>query len=184
MPRGPAPDPTARRRNPPTIATTHLPAEGRPGRAPSLPKGYNDLDKIGRAWWNAAWKLPQATRWDEGSVYFVARRARLEDRLAALNVEMPTDQLEEVLLDAVGADGDEKRVRQAVDDLAAVICKLKALAGGEVSVMKEMRELDNRLGLNPKAMVDLRWTIADAPDEAEAVPDEVAQIADYRDRLG
>lgn len=184
MSRGPAPDPNARRRNAPTIPTTELPAAGREGRAPTLPKGYNNLGKIGRAWWRAAWKLPQATKWDEGSVYAVARRARLEDRLAALDVEMPTDQLEDVMLHAAGADGDEDRIRTAIRDMAAVVYQLKALAGGEVAVMKAILELDGRLGLNPKAMNDLRWTIAEAVDDQADVPDDVAHLADYRDRLG
>jgi hypothetical protein len=49
---------------------------------------------------------------------------------------------------------------------------LKRSATGEVALMKEMRELDNRLGLNPKAMADLRWSIA-----ADAKPEPVTLAA-------
>src|SRR5689334_856280 len=116
---GPLPNPQARRRNAPTISSTDLPREGRRGAAPKCPYPLGDA---GRAWWAWAWALPQATRWDVGSLYFVARRASLED----LNAE-----------------------------------EFKA------PVQKEMRELDNRLGLNPKAMADLRWRVADGAEEGK-----------------
>jgi hypothetical protein len=119
MSRGPLPDPNSRRRNKPTIPTTSLPAGGRKGRIPKVPASYALLT-AGTAWWRWAWTLPQAAAWDDGSHYALARRAQLEDTMAAL----------------------------AVDD-----------ARGRLSVLKEMRELDRRFGLDPKAMAELRWTI-------------------------
>lgn len=173
MPRGPLPNANARRTNKPTVAPTVLPAEGRGGRAPAVPKAYK-LGKHGAAWWRWAWKLPQATQWDAGTVYFAARRAQLEDDLAAIKRDDQVD-LEDLL---AGADPEAiKRVEFALGALVRV-------ASGTKSLMSEMRELDNRLGLNPKALLDLRWTIAEPQPAAAPAGGDVAQIADYRDRLG
>jgi hypothetical protein len=132
MSRGPLPNPNARRRNAPTIPTTNLPAGGRKGRIPKVPESYKLLT-AGESWWRWAWHLPQAVAWDDGSHYALARRAQLEDTMAAL----------------------------AVDD-----------ARGRLSVLKEMRELDRRFGLDPKAMAELRWTIVaeEAPEKKPAAP--------------
>jgi hypothetical protein len=146
---GPAPNPSRRRRNAPTVQTTNLPAGGRRGPAPDLPTTY-ELGDAGLEWWEFAWRLPQATRWDDGTVYAVARRAQLEDLLAALDF---TDELD--LADLLANDPEAtRRVEWA-------IATLKRAASGALGLMKEMRELDKRLGLDPKALVELRWTIVD-----------------------
>lgn len=170
---GPLPNAQKRRRNAPTIASTMLPAEGRKGRAPTVPKAYK-LRAAGTAWWRWAWRLPQATKWDSGALYVVARRAQLEDELAALDFHDGVD-LEDLL---AGADQDAiKRVEWALSTL-------KRTASGSTALMKEMREIDNRLGLNPKAMADLRWSIEDrAEDEPESTAG-VANMAAYRERTG
>lgn len=161
MPRGPAPSPNARRRNAPTIPTTLLPKAGRKGRAPALPATYT-LNAAGRAWWNWAWKLPQAEQWDRGALYAIARRAQLEDDLVALD-EADSFSLEDHLGALADKLTDAKAVRDTGKAIDFLIGRLKGLAGSRVSVLKEMRELDNRLGLNPKAMIDLRWSV----DETE-----------------
>ena len=156
MPRGPLPDPQKRRRNAPTIASTALPAAGRKGKAPAVPKAYK-LGPAGKAWWAWAWKLPQATAWNDGDLYALARRAQLEDMRVALGEGESID-----LAELLGM-GD---AAEAAKTLQWLIRTLKQAAGGVVGVMKEMRELDNRFGLNPKGLADLRWTIAhdeDAP---------------------
>lgn len=146
MARGPLPNPNARRRNAPTIPTTQLPAGGRKGAAPKCPY---QLAVRGREWWKWAWATPQACAWDGGVLYVVARRAQLEDELAALGaVEMPD------LADAIGVDEEE-----IPDQVGWVISALKSHASGSNSVMREMREIDGKLGLTPKALADLRWTI-------------------------
>lgn len=146
---GPLPQPTRRRRNAPTIPTTALPKAGRPGRAPGVPAGYV-LGKQGRAWWAWAWKTPQACAWDAGAIYGVARRAQLEDDVAALADVRGLDAL-----DALGAD--------AAREFKFLIQRLSALATSKVALLKEMRELDDRLGLSPKSMAALRWSL-DEPD--------------------
>jgi hypothetical protein len=164
---GPLPSPNARRRNAPTISGSELPPEGRDGPIPGVPDAY-ELRSPGLAWWSWAWSLPQAAKWDVGSVYVVARRASLEDDLAAL--------------DEVGEFDFEALLDESIEDGAAsarlrfIIGRLKGLAAGRTSVMKEMRELDNRLGLNPKAMADLRWQIGVAEEATRPKP----KLADVR----
>ena len=145
---GPLPNPQRRRRNAPTVPTTDLPASGRKGRPPNPPAAY-ELRTAGLAWWRWAWGLPQAAAWDRGSLYTIARRAQLEDDLAAmeLNDHLGLDDL------LAGAEPEAiKRVEWALETL-------KRAAAGKLAVEKEMRELDGRLGLNPEALAKLRWTI-------------------------
>lgn len=175
MARGPLPSPNSRRRNAPTIPTTLLPAAGRKGRVPSVPKTYT-LNAAGRAWWNWAWKLPQAEKWDPGALYMIARRAQLEDDLAALD-EAPTFDVEEYLGELASKPDDAKAFRDVGKAIDFLIGRLRGLAGSRVSVMKEMREIDNRLGLNPKAMADLRWSVE---EEAPAKKKKAAARRDSR----
>jgi hypothetical protein len=168
MPRGPLPDPNHRRRNKATIPTTRLPASGRPGTPPRLPS-WVTLGRTGAAWWKWAWKTPQAAGWATGDESVVARRASLEDDLAALG---HVDSLD--ALDVLGAE-NMRQVRE-------VIGRLAALATGRIAVYREMRELDNLLGLTPKGMAALRWTIVDdkAPAKAKAKTAKVTDMEDAR----
>lgn len=150
---GPLPDPNRRRRNAPTISTTHLPAGGRPGPPPRVPAPAR-LGKAGKAWWRWAWATPQAAAWDPGSLQVIARRASLEDDIAAL-------------ADVRGLDFSELLDTDDQGRVTAVVRRLAALATGRIGIAKEMRELDRALGLTPKAMAELRWTIA-ADEVAEA----------------
>lgn len=153
MPRGPLPDENRVRRNAPTIPTTQLPASGRKGPAPTPPVGAG-LGAAGKRWWKWAWSTPQAAAWASGHEGVVARRASLEDDLAAL-ADVQSLDLADVL------DEEAARFRSTVQRLAA-------LATGRLAILREMRELDDRLGLTPKAMAALRWTIAAPAAEGSA----------------
>lgn len=157
---GPLPSPDRRRRNAPTIPTTMLPAGGRTDPAPRVPKWVR-LGKSGRAWWLWAWKTPQAAAWAGGMEALVARRAGLEDDIERLATGGSIDVAE--LLDV---EADER-----VALIEDVLRTLSRLAGGKIQIEREMRELDDRLGLSPKAMAALRWTIA---------PDQVADAREAR----
>lgn len=115
------------------------------------------------AWWAWAWALPQATAWDDGALYVVGRRAALEDDLQVL------EDIGE-LADAIGVEDNE-----LLQQLEWAFGRLKGLVSGRGAVMKEMRELDNRLGLNPKAMVDLRWSIVDGVAEVVQMPESTSR---------
>lgn len=159
---GPLPKPNPARRNQPTIPTTVLVARDAP--APECPYGLGDA---GERWWRWAWGLPQAGAWGEGSLYFVARRAQLEDELALREFGEDRVALEDLLMPA---DEDAVKAVQFALDV------LKKAATGQVSLMKEMRELDNRLGLNPKAMLDLRWSVAEDSAGDVSVPGKSAPV--------
>jgi hypothetical protein len=155
---GPLPKPDKRRRNAPTVPTTRLPAAGRAEGAPKCP--YR-LGGAGRAWWRWAWRLPQAAAWDDGGLYGLARRAQLEDEMASLEAVDGAGLAEVLGL----VDGEE-----AAEQLRWLLGELKRRAAGSTALMREMRELDNRFGLNAKAMADLRWTIVDEEPAEKVSP--------------
>lgn len=167
---GPLPDPKSRRRNAPTIPTTELPAAGRQDDPPATPDAYS-LGEAGRAWWDWAWHLPQACAWDDGALFVAARRATLEDDLAAIGACEDEFYVEELLSEIADADDRRNELAKAGRNLDWLIGRLKGLAAGRLAVMKEMRELDNKLGLNPEAMGKLRWKIVDADGAEQPAPE-------------
>lgn len=56
--------------------------------------------------------------------------------------------------------------------------------GIHASFVGEVRQLEDRLGLNPKAMKSLAWEIDDEPRAEEHRDDNVADLAEYRERFG
>jgi len=166
---GPLPDPQRRRRNAPTIPTTNLPIAGRQGRAPRPPR-WLELGKAGTAWWRWAWKTPQACAWDPGDEVMIARRASLEDDLATIGRVENLDAVE--LLGAA-----------EMADVRSMVQRLAALATGRLAICREIRELDDRLGLTPKGLAALRWKIVAAPEPVADVDDDVAELDEYRRRL-
>lgn len=56
--------------------------------------------------------------------------------------------------------------------------------GAIAYLLSEVRQMEDRLGLNPKAMKDLGWEIVKIPAaEQEQHDDNVADIEDYRQRV-
>lgn len=160
---GPLPDPKRRRRNAPTIPTTALPATGRTGRVPKVPV-WVELGDAGLAWWAWAWKTPQAAGWAPGHEALVARRASLEDDLAAIA------QVE-------GIDWEElEAAAESAGKFRLVVRRLAALVAGRLAICREMREIEDRLGLTPKGMAALRWEIVAAGPDSE--PTTVGQSDD------
>lgn len=155
---GPLPTPNPRRRNAPTIPTTNLPVSGRSAPAPKVPS-WVTLGRAGKAWWRWAWSIPQACAWSDGDVSTVARRAMLEDDLAAL------DEVE-------GLDLIEVAEASDLSSAKAIVRSIASLATGRLQMMKHMADLDDRLGLSPKAMAALRWKIVDDSEpEVVSKPD-------------
>lgn len=168
MPRGPAPQKNKRRTNADAIPKTQLPASGRKGRPPKVPEAYN-LRKAGAAWWRWAWGTPQATGWDPGALYVLARRAQLEDDLAIQDSPFESTDFAELL----GREEDE-----VTRELEFIVGRLASMAGGRNPILKEMRELDKVLGLTPKGLIDLRWEIvSDEETKKEAVSAPVTPAA-------
>lgn len=171
---GPLPQKTRRRTNEPTIPTTNLPLSGRQGSAPPVPS-WVDLGKSGSAWWKWAWSTPQAAAWgaNVGQESMIARRASLEDDLSSIT------EIHGLDLDHLGEDATARHIR-------AVVANVATLVTGKLQILREMRELDDRLGLTPKGMAALRWVVVnDTPAETpkqEDLPDGVASM-DRRSRL-
>lgn len=172
---GPLPDPNHRRRNQPTVPTTDLPAGGRKGAAPKIPAGY-ELGDQGLAWWTWAWHTPQAAAWSRGDLYLIARRARLEDDCASLEV-----------LGFEPPPCDDELLVEYLKEIKQVVQLLKSLSGGRLAVLKEIREIDDRLGLTPKGLAALRWKIV-AEEEKPAAEKAALRVlrggADPRSALG
>lgn len=151
---GPLPKPDRRRTNKPTIPTTTLPATGYAGPYPKAPR-WASLGSAGKAWWHWAWRTPQASAWSAGDLDTVAHRAELADDLAALT------RADSIDMDAIAGDNGEA---------ADLLRRLLALATGKLGILREARELDDRLGLTPKGRLALRMTIIEADE-----PTKVAQ---------
>ena len=149
---GPLPKPPdqRRRRNRPTVPTTNLPADGFNEPAPD-PPGWVELGPAGSAWWEWAWSTPQAAAWSTSAhLPTVARRAALEDDLRALESED---------FDGLG-----------IQELRSLVKSLKAIVTNKAGLLSKVTELDDRLGLSPKSMAQLRWTIV-AAEEPKAESD-------------
>lgn len=141
----PKPDGQRRRRNAPTIPTSALPAAGCELDAPDPPE-WVTLGPSGRAWWEWAWHTPQAAGWSaEAHLDAVAHRASLEDDIAAIESE-----------DLAGVS--DERLRE-------LVTTLKGLVTGKSTVLSRMKDYDDRLGLTPKSMAQLRWTIVESKGE-------------------
>jgi hypothetical protein len=171
---GPLPAAQRQRRNAPTIPTTELPAGGRSGPAPTVPP-WTKLARAGRAWWRWAWSTPQACAWGvaAGQEAMVARRAALEDDLAALETLQGLDL------------GAALEASDRATELDAVIRRVAAMATGRLAIVREMRELDDRLGLTPRGLAQLRWRIVDTAGADPVDGDEgtVSQLDERRARL-
>jgi hypothetical protein len=144
--RGPLPDPNAERRNAPTIPTTNLPAGGRRGPIPE-PPGWVELGKAGLSWWQWAWRTPQAVAWSVGDEVVIARRALLEDDLNAAQAADFGDFLKDV------AYAEDLR------EIKGIVTRLAALVTNRLQIVREQREIEDRLGLTPKGLASLRWKI-------------------------
>ena len=109
-------------RHKPKFEWSDLPAEGRSGPVPRLPK-WRKWQSETRRWWRELWRKPQAVKWEQ--------------------------------------DGST---------LWALACLYDDLIAGRADTAKvspEMRQHEDRHGLNPKAMQQLAWRIVEVEVESE-----------------
>lgn len=169
---GPLPDPNRRRTNTAAIPTTNLPAGGYTGEIPECPY---DLAAAGTAWWEWAWRTPQAAAWDPGSLYSLARRAQLEDDVARLGFGEDMLDLADLL---AGANPE------AIRNVEFALTMLKRSATGKLAIEKVMADLDDKFGLTAKGLAALRWTIVPDVDGASDKPKPASKSSgDRRSRL-
>lgn len=112
------------------VGTTKLPAAGRSGPAPDWPVGYHP-SPMATAVWSDLWATPQAAAWESlGWTRIVARYV-----VAVVASERDLDDI------------DDPKV-------------YAAMLGAQSKLLPELRQLEDRLGLNPKAMRALMWEIS------------------------
>lgn len=168
---GPPPKrPEARARTNQTFAQTRLPAEGRRGRAPAWPLPLDVVlaakrDLARRRARIAAGELEAATATEAQA----AARLRLDaaqDAASVLDAQLRVQtRLERVLWSAAW------KTPQAVAwdrlgwrrDVAQYVRHKARAEAGDLDAAREARQWSDRLGLNPLAMLRLRWEVA--PDE-------------------
>jgi hypothetical protein len=100
------------------------------------------------------------------------RRARLEDTVTVLEG-----------FDLGDPPSDPDELDGYLETLKWVVQVLKGAATGVLGVMREMRELDDRLGLTPKAMAQLRWSIVAEEEPEQAEVEVIDRLAERRRRL-
>jgi len=166
---GPPPkDASYRRRQNPTVAMTRLPAEGRKGKAPSWPLIPDVVMSVRRDLAEARVEHLQNERRsliDEGESTGMVDR-KIDAALEKMTI------LERQLGAQAGLEAelwrDLWKLPQAVEwerqgwlrDVAQYV-RFKVLAElGEIDAAKEARMWSDRLGLNPMAMLRLRWEVA------------------------
>lgn len=141
---GPAPKPADERaRRNKTQVAMRLPAAGRAGDPPDWPVGYDPSTRADRVW-AELWATPQAVAWERlGWTRVVARYV--------------------CLLESSERDLDD------IDDPKVYAAMLSA----QTKLLPELRQLEDRLGLNPLALLRLQWVVDS--DEVGAKRDEHAE---------
>jgi hypothetical protein len=174
---GPAPKPADRRaRRNASLATTQLPAEGRTGPSPRWPLAPNvalagALDAAERQ----HTKIEELLQ-DDPTPALIRQLGRADERIAILRAQLKTTVLSELQVWF-----ELWRTPQAVmwerlgwtHDVAQY-ARWQALGeSGDLNASKEARQLGDRLGLTPLALLRLRWEIledASAPTDTSTKP--------------
>jgi len=117
---GPAPDPTALRRDRDAGEWTILPAEGRQGATPEWPLPEQTIREADL--WDALWRKPQAIMWERyGQEYEVALYARRFSEAEAMDSRVNLSTLIRQMADSLGLTTPGMRAnrwRIAVDEVA------------------------------------------------------------------
>lgn len=174
---GPAPKPaSSRRRTNPTVAMSRLPAGGRRGEAPEWPlppdvRRQAQLDRYGEQIEGLSLDAQGTGR--EASA---ARRKLLtvQERADVLAAELDAAaELEKALWAGLWATPQAvvwERLRWT-REVAVYVRWTVAAELGDLDAAREARQWSDRLGLNPLAMLRLRWEVAE---------DEVAEARTSR----
>lgn len=151
---GPAPKPADERaRRNKAPVAMRLPAAGRAGEAPGWPVGYNPSTRADSVW-AELWSTPQAVAWEQsGWTRVVARYVYLLE-----SSERDLDDIEDPKVYA-------------------------AMLSAQTKLMPELRQLEDRLGLNPLALLRLQWVI-DGDQVAAKREEHEAAAAESRGSRG
>jgi hypothetical protein len=158
----PKPDGQKVNRVEPTFGWVDLPAGGRPGPAPKLPTHMTWSAHTKRAW-DEMWASPQATQWDQSGRTLIGWAELFEQKVRAERLRrLPAASM---LAELSQIEGWEKLLERKAPP---------------TSVYGELRQIEDRHGLNPKAMLQLRWRI---PPAEAAVDDDRPPVETRRRRL-
>jgi hypothetical protein len=181
---GPAPKPADQRaRRNATLAMTQLPAEGRTGRVPTWPLGP-DSNLAGRVEFLAS-EVRRLEREVSDRVTTAAERrklAKLRETLAVERIIRRESMKGERALWAElwktpqATQWEKLRWDREVAQYVRWKCRGEA---GDLDAAKEARQLADRLGLNPLAMLRLRWEVEAVAAPAAAAPKATGSRARY-----
>jgi hypothetical protein len=171
---GPPPKPNARRRNA-TMATTSLPAEGRKGTPPLWPLPADIVQTERR---NAAQRAaddielqladPDITGRKRGALKRKLDASRMDANVLTAQLDSQARQEAELWVELWATPQAVAWERMAWTREVAQYVRWKIAAEqGNLDASKEARQLADRLGLTPLALLRLRWEIvADEVDDA------------------
>jgi hypothetical protein len=147
---GPAPDPTALRRERDAGEWTILPAEGREGATPDWP--FEDQSVREVVLWERLWRMPQALMWErygqelEVGLY-VRRLAEAEKPDSAVVLSTLVRQMADSLgLTTPGMRGNRWRIDRATEEEAAPVAAGGALAIEPTSARARLRAVPGGSG--------------------------------------
>lgn len=143
---GPAPKPADERaRRNKAPVAMRLPAAGREGEPPAWPVGFGHR-ALADEIWAELWATPQAVAWERlGWTRVVARYVD-----CLVSAERDLDDIDDPKLYA-------------------------AMLAAQAKLLPELRQLEDRLGLNPLALLRLQWVVDG--DQVGAKRDELAEQA-------
>lgn len=179
---GPPPQPNARRRNARPAAQI-LPAAGRSGPIPAWPL---PPEIALHAAFGVATDRAEALRDEWASAVDPKEARRLAKMLETAEVALRSLEMRiELAATAEVALWDElwttpqavawERLRWTREVAQYVRWKVKA-EGGDLDASKESRQLADRLGLSPLAMLRLQWEIQDVQVVTETAEDNVVEL--------
>lgn len=174
---GPAPNPNRRRRNA-TVPMVPLPADGRDGPLPEWPLG---ADIVTRAKLRVAADKVEDLEYQSGEGLPVEHKlTRARERLAELQavVDIQYDRELELWRQLWTTPQAVQWERLRWEREVAQYTRWKVLGeSGDLNAAKEARQLSDRIGLTPLALLRLRWEIVDRMPGPRVAP-EPAPAAD------
>lgn len=162
---GPAPKPADRRaRRNATYATTALPAEGRQGPPPAWPLPTNARLAASLESAEAMRVMAEQELAQEEPRVRLRELGRIDERIRLLRRQLRDSARLELVMwfelwrTPQAAIWERQRWTREV----AQFCRLKVLAElGDLDAQKEARQVGDRIGITPLALLRLRWEVVD-----------------------
>lgn len=174
---GPAPKPAERRaRRNATYAMTTLPTEGRQGPPPAWPLPTNARLSASLESAEAMRAMAEQELAQEEPRVRLRELGRIDERIRLLRRQLRESARLEVAMwfELWRTPQAVMWERQRWTREVAQFCRLKVLAElGDMDAQKEARQVGDRLGITPLALLRLRWEVVDG-SAASQTPDPAA----------